>query len=146
MFKELLKRYYAKHEGKKGFTLIELIIVIAIIGILAAIMIPQFSGFRRNAVERSALAMARNLATAHSALIATEHKIPATSSWEEELVKYVKADADDVTGLVGASSGIDVELTTVDEKGFVLNYQASNYEFNVAYDSITGLGNPEEVE
>ncbi len=38
-----------KLSGKKGFTLIELIIVLVILGILAAIAIPKFVGFSKEA-------------------------------------------------------------------------------------------------
>ncbi len=52
-----------KHRNQKGFTLIELMIVIAIIGILAAIAIPQFSRYRGKSYNAASLADARNLKT-----------------------------------------------------------------------------------
>ena len=54
---------------KKGFTLVELIIVIAIIAILAAMAIPKFSAVRLDARVSNDVAAAKNIQTITATLI-----------------------------------------------------------------------------
>ena len=61
-----------KMKNQKGFTLIELMIVIAIIGILAAIAIPQFSAYRTRSYNSAAVSDLRNAATSQEAYFVDE--------------------------------------------------------------------------
>ncbi len=56
-----------KNTNKKGFTIIELAIVIAVIAILAAVLIPTFSGIIEKANVSSAEQAARNAYTQYVA-------------------------------------------------------------------------------
>lgn len=57
-----------RRNNKKGFTIVELVIVIAVIAILAGVLIPTFAGVVGNAKESAALQEAKNM---YSEYIAT---------------------------------------------------------------------------
>jgi prepilin-type N-terminal cleavage/methylation domain len=79
-----------------GFTLIEILTVIAIVGILAAILVPVAGGVRARAYTARAMSNLRQLAIAHYTY-ATENKNtfpplynnPGDSSWQSHLEPYV---------------------------------------------------------
>jgi prepilin-type N-terminal cleavage/methylation domain-containing protein len=70
------------HKKQKGFTLIELMIVIAIIGILAAIAIPQFQLYRTRAFMATVRSDTKNLHTGVQAWMAENlGGTPPTGPW-----------------------------------------------------------------
>ena len=76
-----------KKNNKKGFTIVELVIVIAVIAILAAVLIPTFSSIIKKAKISNDTVLAKNLTTA----IATESITSKPTSMEEVVTKLYNA-------------------------------------------------------
>lgn len=62
-----------KKMNKKGFTIVELVIVIAVIAILSAVLIPTFGGITENAKKSAAMQEVKH---AHTATISDELSTP----------------------------------------------------------------------
>lgn len=68
-----------KRNNKKGFTIVELVIVIAVIAILAGVLIPTFAGIVEKANKNAALQEARAIMTNYVASIDYTEATPEES-------------------------------------------------------------------
>ncbi|MBU5225166.1 prepilin-type N-terminal cleavage/methylation domain-containing protein [Clostridium senegalense] len=75
---------------KKGFTLIELVVVISIIAILAIIAVPKFGQIQQNAKQRADIATAKNIAMAVNSQLSCGKTIDNLN--ETEIYEYFNGD------------------------------------------------------
>jgi len=132
MIKALCKRA----KGNKGFTLVEIIVVLAIVAILALILVPRLGGYTKRAKEKADEATARSIETAVMALIAsggiegngrililrdTDEKGSSITKFEKDssITKFDIADLKELVGNDIKSQSKAGFLITIDTDGNV---------------------------
>jgi general secretion pathway protein G len=86
--KDNLKRFYQL--GTQGFTLIELMVVMVIIGLLAATVVPKFFGQVDKAMQQDAQAQIELLGQALDLYRLEKHKYPTSDEGLEAIKSYLK--------------------------------------------------------
>jgi prepilin-type N-terminal cleavage/methylation domain-containing protein len=115
--------------NRSGFTLVELLVVVAIVAILAAIAIPQFAAYRKRGFQASVKSDLKNAAVAQEAYYAA-------------FVRYQNATPASSANLPGfeATDRVTVSVSVPTATQFALTATHANCGATVwSYDSVTGV-------
>jgi len=119
-------KFFSKRMNKKGFTLVELLIVIAVLGILAAIAVPRMTGitdeFRYRADQQTAQAVARQVEvlvmSGGLTVAANGPQIDATEFGEAfPTLQFPGARAGLYVEIATGTDGVDIAVHYINEAG-----------------------------
>ena len=117
------------HKKKKGFSLIELMLVVAIILVLLGFLVPKFSGYQSKVRTAKAINTAKQLETAAMASYGNSDGKFDTADVQECLSKLTSAESPQV------SAGDSDQFITIsyksDDKNYTLEINAQENSYKV---------------
>lgn len=104
-------RLVNKLKNKKGFTLIELIVVLAVLGIIMAIAVPRFIGVQADAEEKADETTLEMIAKAAELYFVQNSNGTAIDTADDLVTQNYLDKIEFKTNKYGNSSGSDLDIT-----------------------------------
>ena len=102
--------------NRKGFSLIELLIVVVIIGILAAVAIPKFSNTKEKAYVASMKSDLKNLVSTQESYFADHSAYAPKAEIIKEPYKFVTSTGTTIDDVKGDATGWSAKVTNASAK------------------------------
>lgn len=124
-----------RRTNEKGFTLIELMIVIAIIGILAAIAIPNFISYRNKSFCSAAESDANGVASAIADYFAIPTHVNTPATEDLNAGQAYRTSNGNTYTITGADPNVNITITVTDATGRCpTEYQAAMTDAKSSWD------------
>lgn len=147
----MLKKLKDLRNDKKGFTLVELIVVLVILAILAALLIPSLTGYINKAKAKQVVAETRQVVMAAQTLVDEAYSAGGGAVTYDKILELAEVKGKGtiqsikVGNAIGDASPIsgtatDTEITVTAEKGLIIEVkykQNSGKECTYSYDATT---------
>lgn len=121
------RRANLKKNGKKGFTLVEVIVVLVILAILAAILVPAMTGWIKKANEKTVLVEARSALLALQTVASENYNPKGNNAGEME-----SADVTEAETLAALAAG-SIDDVARDNNSKITKFTYTTPDFVVTY-------------
>jgi type IV pilus assembly protein PilA len=138
-----------KKNNRKGFTIVELVIVIAVIAILATVLVPTFGDVISKAQTTSAVQEAKNLYTNYvanfnyeSAAVPADSMVVKTSNGKYIIIIDGAVEGEPAVDFAAAKTAVETDLTAEAPEGYTRTYAWDTEAEGIIHVTITDTKNP----